>query len=98
MPMGRPKTDLMLDSAERAQLQSMIRSRSIPAALRARAQIVLASAGGEPNSSIAARLGYTNATIGKWRRRFVERRITRKVFQIEESVVSHIKQARRADR
>ena len=75
MPMGRPKTDLMLDSAERAQLQSMIRSRSIPAALRARAQIVRASAGGEPNSSIAARLGYTNATIGKWRRRFVERRI-----------------------
>ena len=75
MPMGRPKTDLMLDPVERAQLQSMVRSRSIPAALRARAQIVLASAGGEPNSSIAARLGYTNATVGKWRRRFIERRI-----------------------
>jgi putative transposase len=34
-----------------------------------------ASAGGEPNSSIAARLGYTDATVGKWRQRFVERRI-----------------------
>ena len=44
--------------------------------LQARAQIVLASAGGEPNSSIAARLGYTNATVGKWRRRFMERRIS----------------------
>ena len=75
MPMGRPKADLMLQPAERAQLQSMVRSRSIPAALRERAQIVLASAEGEPNSSIAARLGHTNAMIGKWRRRFVERRI-----------------------
>jgi len=74
---GEPpcKADQVLDPAERAQLQSMVRSRSITAALRARAQIVLASAGGEPNSSIAARLGYTNATVGKWRRRLVERRI-----------------------
>jgi putative transposase len=76
MPMGRPKADLVLDAAERAQLQSMVRSRSIPAALQARAQMVLASAGGEPNSRIAARLGYTNASVGKWRRRFIERRIS----------------------
>lgn len=76
MPMGRPKADLVLDSAERAHLQSMVRSRSIPAALQASAQIVLASAGGEPNSSIAARLGYTKATVGKWRRRFMARRIS----------------------
>ena len=45
MPMGRPKADLVLQQTERAQLQSMARSRSIPAALRERAQIVLASAG-----------------------------------------------------
>ena len=76
MPMGRPKVGLVLEPAERAQLQSMVRSRSIPAALQARAQIVLASAGGEANSSIATRLGFTNATVGKWRRRFVERRIS----------------------
>ena len=29
------------------------------------AQIVLASAGGEPNSSIAVRFGYINATVGR---------------------------------
>ena len=75
MPMGRPKADLMLESAERDQLQSMARSRSIPAALRERAQIVLWSAAGEPNSSIAARLGRAQAMVGKWRRRFIERRI-----------------------
>lgn len=75
MPMGRPKVQCVLDAAEKAQLQSIVRSRSIAASLRSRAQIVLASAAGEPNSSIAARLGYTNATVGKWRRRFIERRI-----------------------
>ena len=76
MPMGRPKADLVLDSAERAQLQSMVRSRSIPAALQARARIVLACANSEPNSSIAQRLGYTNATGSKLRRRFVEQRVS----------------------
>lgn len=76
MPMGRPKADLVLDFAERYELQSIVRSRSSPAALQARPQIVLASAGREPNSSIAARLSNTNATIGKWCRRFVERRIS----------------------
>jgi DNA-binding NarL/FixJ family response regulator len=64
MPMGRPKAELVLDPAERAQLQSMVRSRSIAAALQARAQIVLASADGEANSTIAARLGFTKATVG----------------------------------
>lgn len=75
MPMGRPKAELVLEPAERAQLQSMARSRSIPAALRERAQIVLSSAAGEPNSSIAAQLGRVQAMVGKWRRRFIERRI-----------------------
>lgn len=75
MPMGRPKAELVLESAERAQLQSLVRSRSIPAALRERAQIVLAGAAGEPNSNIAARLGRTQQMVGKWRRRFIERRI-----------------------
>ena len=76
MPMGRPKAELVLQPAEQAQVQAMVRARSIPAALRARAQIVLASAGGESNRSVGARLGLTHATVGKWRRRFIERRIT----------------------
>lgn len=75
MAMGRPKAELMLTEAEHAQLQSMARSRSIPAALVARARIVLGSAAGEPNSALAERFGVTNATVGKWRRRFIERRL-----------------------
>lgn len=75
MAMGRPKAELTLSADEHAQLQSMARSRSIPAALATRARIVLGSAAGEPNSALAERLGLTKATVGKWRARFVERRI-----------------------
>src|ERR1043166_9099929 len=76
MPMGRPKAKLVLTQAERDQLQSMVRSRSISAALVARARIVLSCAAGEPNSSVADHMELTNATVGKWRRRFLERRIS----------------------
>src|SRR6478735_3735260 len=76
MPMGRPKAELMLTSEEQAQLQSLARSRSLPAALTVRAKLILACAAGAPNSEVAQRLGVTNATVGKWRRRFVERRIS----------------------
>jgi len=44
MPMGRPKAELVLTQAEQAQLQSIARSRSISAALVARARMVLACA------------------------------------------------------
>jgi putative transposase len=75
MAMGRPKAELVLNEAEHAQLSSMARSRSVPAALVARARIVLASAAGESNTAIAERMQITKATAGKWRQRFIERRI-----------------------
>lgn len=40
-----------------------------------RARIVLSSANGELNSAIAERLELTKATVGKWRTRFIERRL-----------------------
>jgi putative transposase len=40
-----------------------------------RAKIVLASAYGESNSSIAVPLDLINATVGKWRTRFIAQRI-----------------------
>lgn len=75
MGRGRPKTELVLSEDERAQLTSFARSRSLPAGLGARARIVLSSANGEANSSIADRLELAQATVGKWRKRFIERRI-----------------------
>lgn len=76
MPMGRPKAELMLSQSEQSQLTSIARSRSIPAALVTRARIILAAAAGDSNSQIADRLRLTGATVGKWRRRFIEHRIS----------------------
>ena len=75
MKTGRPKAELLLTDAERSQLQSFARSRSLPAALSMRARIILDSANGEQNKDIAERLKLSMATVGKWRLRFVDRRI-----------------------
>ncbi len=75
MARGRPKAELILDEAEQIQLSSIVRSRSMPAALTVRARIVLSSAAGQSNSAIARQLQLTQTTVGKWRRRFVKLRI-----------------------
>jgi putative transposase len=76
MAMGRPKAELVLGEEERTQLQSLARSRALPAGLIERAKMVLACAAGESNSAVAVRFHTTKATVGKWRARFVEQRIT----------------------
>ena len=75
MTRGRPKAELVLSDDERAQLESFARSRSLPSALSLRARIVLSSADGEANNSIAERLRLHKATVGKWRANFIEHRI-----------------------
>jgi putative transposase len=75
MVIGRPKTALILSDDEREQLSSLARSRALPHAIVARAKVVLWSAEGQSNSEIADRLQWTKATVGKWRRRFIEQRV-----------------------
>ena len=72
MAMGRPKTALVLSSQQREQLEGIAHSRSLPAGLVIRVRIVLLSASGKTNQQIARQLGLANATVGKWRRRFLE--------------------------
>ena len=72
---GRPKSELALSGEEREQLEALVRSRSLPAGLVRRARIVLQAAAGEANSAIAKRLKLNEATVGKWRRRFVTHRL-----------------------
>jgi transposase len=76
MVRGRPKAKLVVSVADREQLEGLAASRSLPAGLVNRARIVLLSAEGMPNQQIARRLGMANATVGKWRRRFVEHGVT----------------------
>ena len=72
MPRGRPVAPIVLNDNEKLQLLSLANSRALPYGLLRRAQIVLACADGEANSSIAKRLKLTNYTVGKWRRRYRE--------------------------
>jgi transposase len=72
MPRGRPVTPIVLNTEQMTQLQSLANSRSLPHGLVQRAQIVLACAAGEANAAIAKRLHLTNATVGKWRKRYLE--------------------------
>ena len=72
MAMGRPKAALVLSPRQREQLEGMAKSRSLPAGLVIRVRIVLLSASGKTNQQIARQLGLANATVGKWRRRFLD--------------------------
>ena len=76
MAMGRPKAALVLSPQQREQLESLASSRSLPAGLVSRAKIILLSASGKTNLQIARQMGLTNATVGKWRRRFLEQDVS----------------------
>ena len=76
MAMGRPKAALVLRPEQREQLEGMASSRSLPARLVSRARIILLSASGKTNLQIARQMGLSNATVGKWRRRFLEQDVS----------------------
>jgi transposase len=72
---GRPKAELTLTDEERATLARWSRRRKSAQALALRCRIVLCCAAGASNSEVAAELGVSRPTVGKWRSRFVERRL-----------------------
>lgn len=72
MQVGRPATELKVTMAERAQLESIARSQSLPASLSRRAQIVLRLADGETNSAVARRYRVSRPTVSMWRTRYAE--------------------------
>jgi transposase len=72
---GRPKAELVLTELERGELERFARRPKTAQALALRSRIVLASATGATNTVVAAELGVTVQTVGKWRARFVERRL-----------------------
>jgi transposase len=72
---GRPKAVLVLTGEEREQLSRWARRAKSSQALALRSRIVLACADGVDNKTVAAQLGCSPATVGKWRARFVEARL-----------------------
>lgn len=75
--MGRgPKLQpLVLTDAEVAQLTAWGRRPKTARALADRARIILASAAGAPNTTVAEAVGVTFQTVGKWRARFLAQRL-----------------------
>lgn len=75
MRTGRPKAELTLSEVERRELEALARRRRSASALAQRARMVLACAQGLDNKTVARRVRVSPATVGKWRRRFVEDRV-----------------------
>src|SRR5262245_31377570 len=72
---GRPLPPLTLTDDERTTLQAWARRPTTAQRLATRARIVLACAEGLRNDQVAPRVGVDRITVGKWRRRFLERRL-----------------------
>ena len=72
---GRQAPVVVLSEQERETLERWARRPKSAQALARRCRIVLAAAAGESNEEIAARLACNRNTVGKWRGRFVERRL-----------------------
>lgn len=70
MARGRPLQPLEVSPDVRTQLEAFQRSRSLPASLVRRAEIVLLCADGVPNDTVAEMMGTTRQTVGLWRERF----------------------------
>ena len=72
---GRPKALLELTSDEKEQLERWVRRRNSAQGLALRSQIVLSCATGLTNKEVAAQLGISMPTVGKWRSRFIDSRL-----------------------
>jgi len=66
---------IRLTKDEQVKLTKWSRGRSTPARLVLRARIILAAARGMTNAAIAAALGSDRECVGRWRKRFAEKRL-----------------------
>jgi transposase len=75
MSRGRPVAPVILSPEEQETLERWRRRHSTSQALAVRARVVLGCAEGATNTAIARDLKLTKQTVGKWRARFLIRRL-----------------------
>ncbi|MFQ5765778.1 MAG: IS630 family transposase [Rhodospirillales bacterium] len=71
--MARRAPEIVLSGDQRQALVRLTRRRTTAQALATRARLVLACATGAESKQVARELGISESTVGKWRRRFIER-------------------------
>jgi transposase len=72
---GRPLPELRLTNKERDTLERWARRPKSAQALAQRARMVLSAASGQTNTAVAQQLRVKGETVGKWRARFVTKRL-----------------------
>ena len=75
MSRGYPMPELTLTTDERNTLERWARRPTTAQALAQRARMILACAEGRPNEHVARRECVTRQTVGRWRARFVSKRL-----------------------
>jgi len=75
--------EVVLSDEEREFLEAHVRNHKVPRSLSDRCRIILFCAEGLRSREVAGRIGVHEHTVGKWRRRFAEKRI--------EGMSNHIK-------
>src|SRR5258706_4188870 len=75
MRIGRPIPPLVLPDDERERLERWARRPTTAQALAQRARVILGCAANETNTRVARQLRLTKQTVGKWRRRFLDKRL-----------------------
>src|SRR5712664_2268948 len=75
MTLGRPIPPLLLSREERETLERWVQRPSSAQALSLRARIILTCAQGKTNTAVAQQMHLAKPTVGKWRSRFVARRL-----------------------
>jgi putative transposase len=70
---GRIAPVISLTDEDRNQLESYVRSRSMPSGLSTRFKIILLAADGWGNKEISEKIGLSRASVGKWRKRYLEK-------------------------
>jgi len=75
MRKGRPIPRLRLSPSERQTLEGWTRRRTSAQAVALRSRVILLAAAGRSNTEVAHALRVTKQTVGKWRSRFLARRL-----------------------
>ena len=75
MRLGRPIPELILSPYEQETLERWARRPSSAQAVALRARVILACAAGKTNTQVSAEMRLSKPAVGKWRGRFVARRL-----------------------